>query len=55
MQKKEMADTKAIRQATAQEAVQAAKASVLAINGEGRRKSINIKYSGALDTEQDPP
>ena len=42
-----MAGTKAIKWATAQTVVETDKATCLAINGDGRRQSINAKHSDA--------
>ena len=52
-----MADTEAIKQATAQATVQAAKAAVLVIRRVGRRETMNAEQNGAsgvTDNEPDP-
>ena len=51
LQKQEMADTKTVKQAILQAVVDAAKATVLTINGEGRRQSMKQIYI----VQQRPP
>ena len=52
MQKQEMTNTKAIKQAIGKGLVEMARAEVLTINGEGRREIINFEQNGAPEAKR---